>query len=202
MRKSNLYLILLSVLTVMLLVLGVFFRVRLVKSNHDLIASNQRLEQTNKKYQKHKDKVAKTVYYYTVKHGNAETKVFGQQYLANELLSNQANKLFGVIYTYNDSNQYLARKDKAKYLATDSILNNEALFGNGSKTSAKVVDTLNVQSALKNVDTYYTDENNGVINGWARVTYTLTSNSVREGTKVFHIAYDKNQNKFTTVEAQ
>ena len=122
MRKSNLYLILLSVLTVMLLVLGVFFRVRLVKSNHDLTASNQRLEQANKKYQKHKDKVAKKVYYYTVKHGTAETKVFGQQYLANELLSNQANRLFGIIYTYSDSNQYLARKDKAKYLATDQSL--------------------------------------------------------------------------------
>ncbi|KRL79208.1 hypothetical protein FC36_GL000861 [Ligilactobacillus equi DSM 15833 = JCM 10991] len=171
----------------------------MVASNKAVNESNSNVEVVYKEYKKKQSKVKKETYRYVSVNGNKEARILGTNIVATETLANQTRKLFGIIYYYNGSESYLARKSKAKPLADDSILVNSKLFGEG-EDSAKSLDMLGIHSKLVNIKSYLTNVDGPNINGVVEVEYQLTTQGSKKiGRKAYTVTYNRESAKFTAV---
>lgn len=163
-------------------------------------ATTKELNQTKQAYADKKTKIEQEVYAYARNNGSPEMKSIANHCLDESALNGISKKFFKVAFTYDDSKSYLERRNDAKEYATSAVLANEGLFGNGTKTSAKVVDTLNVSSELENLDVFLTSTNGNVITGKAMVQYGIsTGGNQKTGTKAYSISYDASLGKIVGI---
>lgn len=201
MKKKTLYMIL-AVITVILCATTIFFRVKSDQTTNNLRNSNKQVKKEKTKYEKKKSDISNNIYYYISKNGDEKTKPVGQQYVNSEMLDTAANKFFGYVFNYSNSDDYKKRGDLASSIATNDVLNNKTIFGNAKGSNADVIDSLGIKSSLESVTSYLNEQDNNSIKGIVIVKYVLDSSSgTKEGTKTYNVTYDKVQGKFSKVDS-
>ena len=114
------------------------------------------------------------------------------------------DQLFSILVTYNSQETWLARKDDARPLVTDQVLNDKSLFNDGKdNTGNSIIEALGLSSKYDNVEVDADIGNEFMINGLAHVNYVTTSGEDKtktEHTDYYQVSYDLKNKKFTQVE--
>lgn len=201
MKRKTLYVIL-AIITVILCVTTIFFRVKSDQAANNLRDSNKQVKKEKTKYEKKKSDISNNIYYYISKNGDEKTKPVGQQCVNSEILNSASNKFFGFVFNYSNSDDYKKRRNLASSIATNDVLNNKTIFGNAKGSNADVIDSLGIKSSLESVTSYLNEQDNNSIKGIVIVKYVLDSSSgAKEGIKTYSVTYDKSQSKFSKVDS-
>ena len=171
-----------------------------IQTSDQAKASTEELKKATQAYADKKAKIEQDVYAYAKNNGSPEMKSIANHCLDESALKGISKKFFKIAFTYGDSKSYLARRSEAKEYATPSVVANRGLFGNGTKSSAEIVDTLNVSSRLENLTVFLTSTNGNVITGKAMAQYEMSTNgNQKTGTKTYSISYNTSLGKIVNV---
>lgn len=118
------------------------------------------------------------------------------------VIKKMSTKFFSIYDTYTDNQSYLARKNKLQELITDNVKNN-GMFDDGKDISGhSMVTALQLTMKFDSLDAYVQNYNNDTINAIVSVNYESSSqgNDDQSGQQVYHVIFDKKQQKFTDIQ--
>lgn len=163
--------------------------------------STRTLKQAKQAFNAKKEQVRRSAYESMKQSGNDRLKAIAEHQLDEGTLAGVSVKFFDNAFTYNDAKSYLNRRKLDAMYATPHILNDALLFGNGSKTSAEAVKTMNATSDMTSADVFMDNSDGGdSINGTVLVQYSVSANGTEnKGFKAYNVRYGMNSGKLVSV---
>lgn len=113
-----------------------------------------------------------------------------------------AQKLYQILFTFNDSKDYNSRANKAKKLVTAGVLADRKIFGTDTDTTGNsYVEALGLKSRLYDVESYSGLTQNGAIEMISVITQEASKTDVPEGRArfVYRAKFDPRKKVFTEV---
>ena len=162
--------------------------------------STRTLKQAKQAFNAKKEQVRRSAYESMKQSGNDRLKAIADHQLDEGTLAGVSVKFFDNAFTYNDAKSYLNRRKLDAMYATPQILNDALLFGNGSKTSAEAVKTMNATSDMTSADVFMDNSDGNSINGTVLVQYSVSANGTEnKGFKAYNVRYGMNSGKLVSV---
>lgn len=113
-----------------------------------------------------------------------------------------AQKLYQILFTFDDSKDYNSRANKAKKLVTAGVLADRRIFGTDTDTTGNsYVEALGLKSRLYDVESYSGLTQNGAIEMISVITQEASKTDVPEGRArfVYRAKFDPRKKVFTEV---
>lgn len=113
-----------------------------------------------------------------------------------------AQKLYQILFTFDDSKDYNSRANKAKKLVTAGVLADRRIFGTDIDTTGNsYVEALGLKSRLYDVESYSGLTQNGAIEMISVITQEASKTDVPEGRArfVYRAKFDPRKKVFTEV---
>lgn len=162
--------------------------------------STRTLKQAKQAFNAKKEQVRRSAYESMKQSGNDRLKAIADHQLDEGTLAGVSVKFFDNAFTYNDAKSYLNRRKLDAMYATPHILNDALLFGNGSKTSAEAVKTMNATSDMTSADVFMDNSDGNSVNGTVLVQYSVSANGTEnKGFKAYNVRYGMNSGKLVSV---
>lgn len=113
-----------------------------------------------------------------------------------------AQKLYQILFTFDDSKDYNSRANKAKKLVTAGVLADRRIFGTDTDTTGNsYVEALGLKSRLYDLESYSGLTQNGAIEMISVITQEASKTDVPEGRArfVYRAKFDPRKKVFTEV---
>ncbi len=113
-----------------------------------------------------------------------------------------AQKLYQILFTFDDSKDYNSRVDKAKKLVTADVLSDRKIFGTDTDTTGNsYVEALGLKSRLYGVESYSGLAKNGEIEVISVITQAASKTDIPEGRArfVYRAKFDPKKKVFTEI---
>lgn len=126
-----------------------------------------------------------------------------QNHYDNTVYYDRLLHFFNVYYNWNSLKSYQDRPKELRNYATNDVLKNKKIFGNGKdKTGGDYIDNAQLNSQFNNLDVYAISNKGGKITLLADVQYNAWHSDTDDqgtGEKVFEMIYDTKSKKITSI---
>lgn len=172
--------------------------------NHTVTTQTQNLRKLNAEIRAAQSQVDHQEYQAALVSNNLQVKQNAQAVQVTSQFKDVAQKFFKVAYTFNDQQQWVARKKEAAAYASDEVLNDQKLFNDGKGSDgSNYIAGLGLKAAYNNATVANSVVNSdGTVDGYVKVTYSATSDSQASATTtaVYVVKYNSQTKKLTSVQ--
>lgn len=116
---------------------------------------------------------------------------------SESLIKSVGNRFFNTLYTWDNANQYAARKQKLSSITGDKLLKDKNVFGN--KSAVDMVKATGLSSNFDSAHYWIESADDHNINALVTVKYdsAYSGSSSGTGIRTYELTYDKGQQKIT-----
>lgn len=125
-----------------------------------------------------------------------------KQYQDESIATKYAEKLFNVLFTFGNSEEYEARSKRIGYMLDQQVLNDKKLFGSDKdSTGNSAIDALQLRSTFDSITSYCTVSDNKQISLISKVSFSASKGEYEPGkeTTIYLSKFDVEKHQFTEV---
>lgn len=205
MSKESLIKIVICCASLILCFLGVYGITNNVKEYEALEVKKENLEKkasaAKKEFDEYKKDVQKIAYEEAQEGDSQEAKQVGEHNSSSLVMNNLSNGFFKVYFTWDDTETYKKRADKASDLATKDVINNKDIFDDGKDNlGGDYIKTTGVKSEFINAEAYPSDDSHSLVQVNYKSWFDDKKDSSSDSTRYYYVSFDRDSNKITDLE--
>lgn len=205
MSKERLIKIVICCAALFLCVLGIYGITNNIKEYESLIKQREGLEkqasEAKKEFDEYKKDVQKKAYDEAKEGENAEAKAVGEHNSSSLVMNNLSNGFFNVYFTWEDTETYKKRADKASDLATKDVIDNKDIFDDGKDNlGGDYVKTTGVKAEFINAEAYPSDDNHSLVKVNYKSWFNDKKDASEDSTRYYYVSFDRESNKINDLE--
>lgn len=205
MSKERLIKIVICIASLILCILGIYGITNNVKEYKTLEVKKENLEkkasEAKKEFDEYKKDVQKKAYEEAQEGDSQEAKEVGEHNSSSLVMNNLSNGFFKVYFTWDDTETYKKRADKASDLATKDVIDNKDIFDDGKDNlGGDYIKTTGVKSEFINAEAYPSDDSHSLVKVNYKSWFNDKKDASEDSTRYYYVSFDRDKNKITNLE--